>query len=296
MGDLAKFGPCGVAAPRRPACADRSPSMAAVSMAAVSRADRDVDIGLLAAARDAHRPTTSAFSLAMLSCHLVSCVIQLLYHTAQLTAAGCLRGELALLGIKTAFEWRLGALSLDIALHHTIMVAACVAVQLRFAAEAYLVVEMQHIHCPLALQYARRLRGGPSSASAAPAESGQCGLDTTFSRGWLLVVTSRGTLLVVHTLSAIAARSPVVWVLLPLALTVLALDVQWTRETFERRSLPLGASPICAAGVGLGVAAHRSMAISAAAWAVGCAGCSAVAAAALAGARPWARGARPKQR
>ena len=186
------------------------------------------------------------FDVAMLACHIASCLELFLYFTGFLSCASSLSFELVLLCVKTILELFLDALSTDLVFHHGLMVIAASASLFYYDEQVCVVLFAQNIHIPLAVQYARRLSGASRGSW----------LDISFAAAWLLVVFARGGALLSACVQARAASTPI-WLLYPGTIGLLAMDFQWTKETFQKRPKPPGALLLLAGGFATG-AFHQS--------------------------------------
>lgn len=179
------------------------------------------------------------FDTAMLVCHVCSCSQLFLYFAGLITASYGLTFELGLLAVKTSMEVHLNALTADLILHHGLMFVSASAALLRYPIAIPMVLFPQTIHLPLALQYTRRLSGG----------SRGCQLDICFAAAWLLVVTARSSALLTECINAYQNVLAGRWLLFVTTVALAAVDIQWTRETFEKRAAPPGTGLILACGV-----------------------------------------------
>ena len=174
-------------------------------------------------------PVRSAdeFDLKMLSCHTASCANLLLFFSKCVSWEYGLIFEVALLAVKTVLEYSLDMLTPDLRVHHLGMgIAAAAATQ--FPAHASCVLFVNIIHLPLAVNYARRLSGAPRGGA----------LDVCFGCAWLLVVAARVGMLAAQTVQTCRLDLPVRWVFYVSSAVIVALDLQWSRETFAKRKLP----------------------------------------------------------
>ncbi len=165
---------------------------------------------------------------ALLAAHASSSCSLLLYNLNSITALGAIHIELIILLCKWSLEYIAGDATADVVIHHVTMICGSVAAH-AFPAQAYYVVYAQSIHLALALHYARRVshrhRGGR--------------VDRIFALVWLLAVCSRGALLTCGVTRALRAGGRAFTIALLLCgSSMVLLDIQWTRETFERREWP----------------------------------------------------------
>ena len=124
------------------------------------------------------------FDECMLCCHLASACCLTLYFGGAVSACSAIIFESALLSLfKTLAELAAAKLTPDLIAHHACMLGAALAA-VRYPDHAFLVVHVQTIHLPLALNYARRVsrrkRGG--------------GVDSAMGLLWFAVVSSRNAL------------------------------------------------------------------------------------------------------
>ena len=170
-----------------------------------------------------------AFDVQMLSCHCASCANLTLFFAFASPNAFSLAFEVLLLVIKSGLEINLGALTPDLVVHHAGMAAAA-AGAVAFPSHSSSVLFVNVIHIPLAVQYTRRLRGGSRGGV----------LDWWFATSWLFVVGARCAMMLAQSLRTGALGLAVRWPFFLLTPVLVALDVQWTRETFDKRTLPTG--------------------------------------------------------
>lgn len=171
------------------------------------------------------RGDRQSFDALMFLCHLASTAQQLLYHSAMIDASRGVSFEVALFFLKWLLEWFLEAITSDLIVHHLGMAAGASIVSFGFPAHSFVLIHVQSIHLPLAINYARRLSGSQRGGV----------LDVLFGATWLFVVMARGTLIGSESVRMLVAAEPGRYLILSCALTMIALDVQWTRETFDKR-------------------------------------------------------------
>ena len=199
------------------------------------------------------------FDLAMLVCHTLSTANQFLLFGSLLSVASGLAFEVALLVVKTALEISLDALTKDLVVHHALYFLAAASARQYPADFAAPAVFVNIIHLPLALNYARRMSG--------LARGG--GLDACFGATWVVVVGGRSAMLAAQCAkTALRGEWAVRWLFLPSLAGQLVLDVQWTRETFYKRPLPLGWPLLFITGAVLGGGFEHAAARGV--WAAGC--------------------------
>ena len=172
----------------------------------------------------------ASFDVTMLACHISSCLNLMLFYFGAITPAAGLAFETGLLSLKTILEVVLKVLSRDLIFHHVGIALATWVVFAKFKTHISGVLFVDIIHMPLAIHYTRRLSGGRRDGA----------LDVCFAAAWLLVVAARAAALLGLCMRAMSAREEVRWYLYPCLLSIVAIDVQWTRETFERREKPPG--------------------------------------------------------
>ena len=200
------------------------------------------------------------FDVTMLACHTLSTCELFLYFSGALAVEYGLAFEAALLIFKTGLEISMAALTPDLVVHHAgIGLSFMVAVY--FPAHASTVLFVNIIHLPLAINYARRLIGAARGHA----------LDRCFGAGWMLVVGARVAMLLEQAVRASRPPLPVRWAFWCSLPVLVVLDVQWTRETFAKRTLPSAWPLVLGFGGLLGAFFERREAM--AVWAAAAAAC-----------------------
>jgi len=159
--------------------------------------------------------------------HILSCTSLFVYFCGGASTLTAVKFETALLLIKWTAEILTGQFTKDLLMHHLCMLGAAAAVNY-FPQHAFLVVYVQAIHLPLAVNYSRRLSHKRRGSI----------VDQLFVVLWFLAVAARNTMLLRHSGRAIWNGDGVRWVLPPLALPLAVLDVMWTQDTLHRRERP----------------------------------------------------------
>lgn len=203
------------------------------------------------------------FDVAMFACHLSSTSQQLLYHCDLIDVSHGVAFEVGLFTFKWAFEYWLEAITPDLLVHHIGMTVGTAIVFCGFPSHAYLLVHMQAIHLPLALFYARRLDGAVVGSL----------LDNMFLAVWLFVVSARGSLIASESARMSIAGEPGRYLMCGCALTVLGLDVLWTKDTCDKRH-PMAIAVIAfVAGLPLGLCSDGQSRTASIAWGASCLVC-----------------------
>ena len=176
----------------------------------------------------AHMAGPSWYDGALLAAHAASSCSLLLYNLNSITALGAIHFEVVILLCKWSLEYIAGDATPDVVIHHVTMICGSIAAH-AFPAQAYYVVYAQSIHLALALHYARRVshrhRGGR--------------VDRLFTLVWLIAVCSRSALFTSGVTRALLAGGRALTIALVICgSSMVLLDIQWTRETFERRQWP----------------------------------------------------------
>lgn len=210
-----------------------------------------------------HFKSQMHFDAAMFGCHLSSTLQQLLYHCDLIDVSHGVAFEVGLFAFKWAFEYWLEAITPDLLVHHIGMAVGTAIVLCGFPSHAYVLVHVQAIHLPLALYYARRLDGAVVGSM----------LDNIFLAVWLFVVSARGSLIASESARMSMAGEPGRYLMCGCALTVIGLDVLWTKDTFDKRH-PMAIAVIAfVAGLPLGLRSDGQSKSAAIAWGTSCLVC-----------------------
>ncbi len=196
----------------------------------------------------------------MFACHIASTSQQLLYHCDLISVTHGAAFETGLFAFKWALEYWLDAITPDLIVHHIGMATGATIVTFGFPNHSYVLVHVQAIHLPLALHYARRLNGARRGSV----------LDDVFLAAWLFVVSARGSLIASESARMLIFNEPGAYLLLGCALTMIALDVQWTKETFDKRHPTAIAMLAFVAGLPLGLHSNGQSCIASMAWGAAC--------------------------
>ncbi len=190
-----------------------------------------------------------SFDAQMLACHAASCTNLVCFFTRIVSAYHSLAFEAALLAVKASLEISLNALTKDLVVHH-VGIALAIYATLRFPSQTTSVLFVNVIHIPLAVQYTRRMSGGARGG----------GLDLWFGAMWLFVVAARGGVMLTQCVRTHFDGDPVRFCFYPSAAALIALDVQWTRETFAKRETPSAAPLLLALGAVCGACFEHGVA------------------------------------
>ena len=175
------------------------------------------------------------FGHASLFCMSLSIVAMSAYCCGVIDAQAELVVEIVLLALKTVAEIGFGKWGPDLLLHHLVMLAAFVIVQLpAFSEFAYAVVAMQTIHVPLFFRHCWVVAERDQFCRQIPAPTARKLLHSAFWPSWLVVVSFRAPFLL--RAAADTLPSAAGWLYLGFSALVLYMDLLWTLESAISKS------------------------------------------------------------
>ena len=207
------------------------------------------------------RGDRALFDRVMFACHLASTLQQLLYHGGLITVGHAFAFEVMLFALKWCFECWLGVVTADLLVHHVGMLMGALVIRLSFPAHSYVCVHLQSIHIPLAMNYGRRLGGSIRGGR----------MDRWFGYMWLLVASARCVMMASESARMLQAGESGRWWMSAFALTLVALDVLWSQQTFEKREWTSVCGISLASGVPLGLISDGRAVLASSVWGSACA-------------------------